>query len=178
MSGAEFRGLSESVAGVQGAPHVSQGLFVTGGQSVDVARQTLFVTADVALTRCRVYDLDLEITGEMEEALQVHVHILSDRAGIGVPAPYTFHQSHRKRVDGSRDANRGSRIEVGDACASPHQICGPYWKGHLIEIAVENNRRHVNSLLIELRHFQMMLGYLSKVSLRKMCVGLRMSAIV
>ena len=101
------------------------------------------VAADVALARGTVEDADVETARGGEVALQVHVQILADRFGPGVPAAHVAGERHGDRVDGGGDTDRGAVVETGEAGAAPEDVGDADEGADVLGVAVEDDGGHV-----------------------------------
>lgn len=113
--------VSRCKARVESTPHVSQGLSVPRDAGVQRATEAWVwqVAGDIALACWGVDDAGDEAAVCLEVALEHHVHVLSDRGGIAVPAAHSVCEHKREGVDGGWDGDGGVRVHGGQAGEAP-----------------------------------------------------------
>jgi hypothetical protein len=75
---------------------VTESLLVSRLESAVVSQEPKIVRAHVALTGGCIDDFDVKVARQSKEALQVHVHILSNGTWTGVPSSNVLDQGQRK----------------------------------------------------------------------------------
>jgi hypothetical protein len=106
---------------------VAERLFVSRVETAVVPHESFVIGTDIALTGSRVDDLDVKVSGQGKEALEIHVHVLSNGAWTGIPTPNVLDQGQRERVNGRGNADAGASVQTGEASSCPHQIGGSNW---------------------------------------------------
>ena len=125
---------------VQSSPHVSQGLTVSGEESIDcTAPATNAVARDIALAGRNVDHARDDIACGLEVALEQHMHVLADSGWISVPSTDLFGQGQWERVDGGGDGDPGARVHGGQASEAPEQIGASDQSRTLVRVAVEDD---------------------------------------
>lgn len=108
---------------VQHTPHVSNRLLMSGANTVYVAANTSVLAADIALAHWSVDHLGPKVAIEREETLEEHVHVLSNRSVVGVPAVDFLQQCQRERIDRRRYADSGMLTHGRNAGSIPENVC-------------------------------------------------------
>ncbi len=113
--------ISRCEARVESPPHVSQGLSVACNAGVHRATEPWArqVARDIALACRGVDDARDEAAACLEVALEHHVHVLSDRGGVAVPAADSICKHKREGVDGRWDGDGRVRVHGGQAGKAP-----------------------------------------------------------
>lgn len=164
--------LAQSVTSVQSTPHVTESLLVASLQVENGASNaTLVATLDVALADGAHNRPASQVTVGGEEGLQVHVEILTNGLGIGIPTADAVDEFKAHGVNGGGRGNRRTAVEAGHASGSPENVGHTNHGEDLVSIAVKDNRGRVESRGSRLRVRQMHVCGNAEVSGREMAVS-------
>ena len=141
----DLNNLPESIASIQSTPHVAQSLLVSGAHIGDDAWNALTAatSSDIALADRSHDGPDSQVSIEGEEALQVHMQILANSFRVAIPATDSIHQLKGKRVDRCWRSNCGALVQTGHTSSGPEDISDTDNRGHVVRIAVEDDRGRI-----------------------------------
>lgn len=84
-----------------------------------------------------------QIAIEGEEALEIHVQVLSDGLAIAIPAADPVDKLEAQRINRRRRSDRGAAVQAGKTGGAPEDIGDPNNCRHIVGVSIEDDRGRI-----------------------------------